>query len=446
MILNAKQLATTPLRKDALRILNAGYDAINIAHVVGRKFRRTGKIFCIEDITKKCIYIDLNEFRRVFLIGIGKGSALAADELAHILGNRLRKGIAIDVVPVKPRNPKLRAFVGTHPFPSKQNVRATKKIIDLVKTFTKNDIAIFFVCGGGSSLAIGSDKELKNAGLATHALMAAGADIIELNTVRKHLSAIKGGGLAKICYPARVISLVASDVLGNDITMAASGILAKDTTSKNGARKILEKYLKPSSLRSTLIHNLRETSKDGKFFANVTTILFASNNDAATAMKDEAARLGFHPRIESLTLHGEAKTSLIPLIKKIRRGEAIIAAGETTVTLMKHKTWNMEYGVKGGRNQEAVLGALYTLHASHFMLRDVIVASIASDAHDNTEAAGAIGDRHVIQKARKLNLPIKHFLKTHDSFPFFQKTGDLLFAEHKNFNVADLMLVLRSNR
>ncbi len=445
MILNKKQLATTSIRKAALRIVEAGYEAIDIRKLVRRKFRRTGKIFCIEDITKKCVYVDLDVYKRVFLIGIGKGSALAVSELAIILGKRLTRGIAVDVTLPKNSNPRVQLLAGTHPFPSEHNVRVTKKIIDLAKTFTNNDIAIVFVCGGGSSLAIGSNQELKNVGFATRALMAAGADIVEMNTVRKHLSLIKGGGLAKICYPARVISLVASDVLGNDTTMAASGILAKDTTSKRDAQRIIEKYLKPSSAKTKLIRDLMETSKDDKFFANVTTILFASNEEAALAMKTEAARLGFRAKIQSLAVRGEAKSIFIPLIKTIRRGEAIIAAGETTVTLNANRsTLDARRSVKGGRNQEAVLGALARLTTNDQRpTTKIVIASVASDSHDNTEAAGAIGDRDVIKKAKKLNLSIKDFLETHDSFPFFHKTGNLIFAKKKSFNVADLMLILR---
>jgi len=431
VIINAKQLATTPLRKDALRILNAGYEAIDIRKLVQRKFRRTKGTLCIEDVNQKCIYVDLADFNRIFVVGIGKGSAVATKTLADILGQQLTRAIALDVAPLRIKNSRCAVLTGTHPFPSEKNVRATKKIIDLAKNLTEKDAVFFFICGGGSALAMGSREEFHSVSRATHALMAGGADILELNTVRKHLSAIKGGGLARLCYPATVFSLVASDVLGNDVSMVASGLLARDRTTKDSAVRILKKYgLNPRQFF------LRETPKDKKFFKKVTSILIASNADAAVAMEHEARRLGFKPRIRSLVIRGEARTLFAPFLRTIKRGEAVIAAGETTVTLQKSEG-SPRRRVKGGRNQEAVLGALSLLP------RSVLIASLASDGRDNTDAAGAMADGATVKKAKEKNLDAREFLGTHDSYPFFLETRGLVFADQRGFNIADFMLVLR---
>ena len=221
------------------------------------------------------------------------------------------------------------------------------------------------------------------------------------------------------------------------------GVMLKDF-GKPVVRNVLKKYgLNPDKF------NLYETPKakpriersstagDENYFKNVKNILFACNQDAVMAMVSKAEELGFKPKIYSLALEGEAKGAFLPMIKKIKSGEAMIAAGETTVKLSK------PHG-KGGRNMESVLGALIKRQVSGVKRQEVIVISFASDARDNTEAAGAIGDILTIQKAQKLKLNSKEFLENHDSFNFFKKTGDLIFAEKKCFNVADLMLVLSS--
>lgn len=161
-------------------------------------------------------------------------------------------------------------------------------------------------------------------------------------------------------------------------------------------------------------------------------------------MVDKAKKLGFSPRIFSLKLHGEAKDSLLPMIEEIKFNEAILAGGETTVT-MNNELGIKNYG-KGGRNMEAVLGALSQLKAKSLKLKaDIVIMSFASDGRDNTEAAGAIADSLTIEKVKELNLNHEEFLKNNKSFDFFEKTGDLIFTEQKSFNVSDLMLVLKSN-
>ncbi len=208
-ITNFKNLARNPLRKKALLIAEAGYEAIDIEKFIRGEIKIDKEILNING--RK---ITLNNFKRIFLIGIGKGSALASASLAKILGKKLTGGIALDASKVKSQKSKVKTFVGTHPFPSKRNVKATQKIIKLVKNLKKNDLLITFICGGGSVLLCVSEKERKNLILATKLLTQAGANILELNTVRKHLSEVKAGGLAKMAYPAMVISLIVSVAFG----------------------------------------------------------------------------------------------------------------------------------------------------------------------------------------------------------------------------------------
>ncbi|MEK9154659.1 MAG: DUF4147 domain-containing protein [Patescibacteria group bacterium] len=437
-IINFKNLAGNSLREKALLIAETGYEAIEIKKAVSKRISLENGFLTIKHFNfeeKNETKIDLNSFERIFIVGIGKGSALASEALAEILGKYLFGGVALDIK--KPsflrriRLKKLKFYKGTHPLPSKMNIKATQGIIKLAEELNEKDLLITFICGGGSALACASESELLESSCATKELTKAGADIVELNTVRKHLSEFKGGNLAKIACPAQIVSLIVSDICGNELSMVASGPTVLDKTTKNDAENILKKYsISPGSF------NLRETPKDIGCFENIKNILFACNQDVVMAMMEKSKELGFNPKIHSLALEGEAREILKPMIEKINFGEAIIAAGETTVTLTANNTG------KGGRNQESVLGALAKCQRSSINCQDFVFLSFTSDAHDNTEAAGAIGDSLTIEEAKKLNLNLEDFLENHDSFNFFKKTGDLIYAEQKCFNVADLMLVL----
>ncbi|MDP3015174.1 MAG: DUF4147 domain-containing protein [bacterium] len=489
-ITNFKNLAKNSLRRKALLIAKTGHEAIDIEKVVQQKIKiKQNQLFIFNPAVRSntitrdsIIKLDLNKYKRVFLVGIGKGSILASLSLAKILGDKLTSGIALDIQyqdircpKIKrqylghPMSPKLKFLIGTHPLPSKQNIAATKKIIELVKKAGKDDLIVAFICGGGSALLCGSEKELKNSVLATKLLTQAGANILELNTVRKHLSLVKAGGLAKLAYPANIISLIVSDVLGNNLSMVASGPTVFDKTTKKEAEKVLKKYfnmgtsdvpnINRNNFRTSDVQKLKfvETPKNKKYFKKIKNILFLSNREPVLAMAEKAKKLGFKSKIYSHSLQGEAKDSLLLLIKKVlglslrakrsnlinRKGAVILAGGETTVTLQssKFKVKSLNFG-KGGRNMEAVLGALTTNYKR--LTTDTIFMSFASDGRDNTEAAGAIGDILTIKKAQKLKLNSQKYLDRHDSFNFFKKTKDLIFTEQKTFNVADLMIVLKS--
>ncbi len=457
-ITNFKKLAKNPLRKKALLIAEAGYEAIDITQSIKRKIKRERikegdflTIFHQNPEENGAIKVDLNDYKRVIVFGIGKGSALASITLAKILGQKLTGGIALDVTlpKLKIKNFKLKIFKGTHPMPSKQNIKATKEIAKLAKSLNKDDLLINFICGGGSALACSGDWEMKDSVEVTKALTKAGANISELNAVRKHFSEIKGGGLAKMAYPATVISLIVSDVCGNDLSTVASGPTVFDKTTKKSAASILKKY----GLKFP-VSRLVETPKDKKYFKNVQNVLFVCNQDAILSMLEKSGKLGFDSRIYSLALEGEAKEIFTPLIKQIKRHESLLIAGETTITFnltaqneapckCDGKS-EMVGGVgKGGRNQEVILGALERMSKGKLNAENVVFMSFASDAYDHTEAAGAIGDSLSAQKAKKAKLDVSDYLCTHSTFEFFQKTGDAVYAKKDCFNVSDLMLIIR---
>ncbi|MBN2198166.1 DUF4147 domain-containing protein [Candidatus Wolfebacteria bacterium] len=433
IISNFKNLARNSFRRKVLLAVEAGYQAIEIPEVVKNKIKiKNNKLFISGE---KFFEIDLNNYQRIFLIGVGKGSALACFSIMKILGKKLSGGIALDIKKPKNKiqNSKFKFFVGTHPVPSKKNVKASQEIIKLTKNLNKNDLLINFICGGGSALLCCSDKELKYSRTIFKKLTSVGADIFELNTIRKHISKVKGGGLAKLAYPATVISLIVSDILGNDISMVASGPTVFDKTTKKEAKKVIKKYQ-----IFGVDNELLETPKEKKYFKKVKNILFLSNKEPIKEIEKEFCKKGFKTEIHSLRLKGEAEKSLLPLMKKAKKNKAILAAGETTVTLIGRPKG------KGGRNTEAVLGALARIEAGVYKNKFCLL-SLASDGRDNSEAAGVIADELTVKNAKKLKLETVKFLKENNSFVFFQKTKDLIFINPKTFNVADFMIVIKKD-
>lgn len=437
-ITNYKELAKTRLRRKALSIVEAGYVSIEIQAAIKKRItvKRGVLNVAFPDKSHETIRVDLGDYKRIFLVGIGKGSALASVAMAGVLGNRMTRGIAIDVEKVPNRHARLELMIGTHPLPSLKNVRATQKVMRMVSGLNNDDLVVVFMCGGGSALAVASKDELNSSLVVFKELTKAGADIIELNTVRKHLSDIKGGNFASIMYPATSLALMVSDVVGNDISMIASGPTVCDTTNKEDAVAILKKY--GVSTKGLM---LRETPKEEKCFRNVNNVLFLSNKDAVYAMAEKARGLGLKPRIGSLAFRGEAKEALIPMVEKIKKGEIAIMAGETTVTLAGIPAGKKPG--KGGRNQEVALGVIAKYAKEPTKLEGMIAISYASDGHDNIDAAGGIADIHTLKAAMGMKQDIEDAMVRHASYDFFKKNGNLIKAKRDSFNIADIMLVIK---
>ena len=258
--------------------------------------------------------------------------------------------------------------------------------------------------------------------------MQRGATIHELNTVRKHISEIQGGQLAWMAHPATVVGLIFSDVPGDDISMVASGPTVLDTTSVRDAQRIMHKY---DVLRMCQLEHcdLRETPKHPRFFEHVQNELVVGNRTAVRAMAIRAKRLGYEPIIYSTTLEGEAKEAGQLISSLLKPGQALIAAGETTVTVHGKG--------QGGRNQELALGALATLPPGGLVL------SIASDGIDNSPVAGAFVDHGIKKLAHAKKLKPDRALEKNDSLAFFEAVGSAIKTGVTGVNVSDLMLGLQ---
>lgn len=422
LIKNFNSLATTLQRKIVLEIIEAGLSVIQPQEVIKNNFSIQNNKLTIQNQT-----INLNEFKRVFLIGFGKGSAGISKYLERMLDNFLTKGYVIDVEYKKFSNIKFTQ--GTHPLPSQTNFLFTKEVLDYVKSLNEKDLVLIVIAGGGSALFEYSHRvSLEKLIEVNKALLRSGANIYEMNIVRKHLSKVKGGGLTKHLYPAKVVSVIASDVPGNDLSTIASGTTVKDKTTKEDAFDILTKYDLWKKLNLSK-EDFLETPKEDKYFENVSNILILSNKTAINAMRQKAKELGFKTIIYSDRLQGEAKLVGKNLIEKTPPHTVLLVGGETTVKVKSEG--------KGGRNQEVVLGALPYLN------KDTVIVSFDSDGWDNSSFAGAIADYETINKAKKLNLNPQEFLETNNTFPFFEKIGDGIITGRLPSNISDLMLVLK---
>lgn len=411
------------LRQDALEILEAGYAAIDTEKILRSKITlEEDQTICIQNTGFQC-----NFYERIFFIGIGKCAFDGARVIEDILGDRLTDGVVIDVRAGILK--KIRSYQGTHPYPSEINISATRQILQMIKGATERDLVLVLISGGGSALlCLPHDMNCDTLVNITKALTKRGADIYELNTVRKHFSEIQGGGLAKLCYPAQVVSLIFSDVLGNDLGMIASGPTVYDQTTVADAAKVLLKY---DVLNVCIPSNCQflETPKHPKYFTNVKNTLVCSNREALLAMKARAEELGFDASIETETLSGDAaEVGKNLATKPAQKKKCLLFGGETTVKVKGR-------GV-GGRNQELVLSALPHLNPG------AVLVAASSDGWDNTDHAGALADTYILEEAKRLKISPEEYLKNNDSYNFFKKVHGAICTGRLGSNVSDLYILI----
>lgn len=417
MIQNFEELATTDQRRTLLEIIEAGLISIQPEENFKKTVRLDGSTLTILDTN-----YNLDDFDHVYLIGFGKGSAHNSKYLEDLLGDRLSEGYVIDTK--DEQFSKIKFTLGTHPVVSQQNVDFTFELMGRFSKMTERDLVLVVVCGGGSamlehphSISIEQKIEIEKA------LLKSGANVIEMNKIRQHLSDVKGGGLAQILYPATIASLIYSDVPGNDITYIASGPTAKDNTTIDDAMELVRRFNIPDITPEVFINN----PHDDKYFAKVHNHLVLSNLTALNAMKAKAEEKNINALIYSDKFQGEARDASLTLMNENHGGQLLLAGGETTVTARGDG--------KGGRNQEATLSALLN------MPDNTLVCFIASDGWDNSEAAGAIADSETKRKVQEKGLDPQSNLDRNDSYPFFQESGDAIMTGRLPSNVADLMIV-----
>lgn len=428
-ISNTKELGSNILRQKALAIAEAGLIALDSAKIVRGSLRLEG-----DNILAGGKVFELKPDSKVVVIGVGKCAIDAVQEVEKILGERITRGVVSDMSGNKTCSfKKIECVAGSHPLPTEANVAAAKKVVGALSNLSPNDFVLFIISGGGSTFLCLPKEGGSAAGEAAIVteLFRAGAPIQDINTIRKHLSLARGGYLARYAYPARVASLIFSDVPGNDIGFIASGPTVKDMTTIADAELILAKY---RILQKCNIENcgLIETPKDDKYFADAHNVIVASNIHALKAMEDESKKQGFVPSIRNAEICGEARVAGAGIAQDIAHapaGSAYLYGGETTVTVRG--------GGRGGRNQEVALSALRNISP------DSLILSLASDGKDNGPYAGAIADEETLQRARAGHFEPKKYLTENNASEFFEKTGSLLKTGSTGVNVSDLIIAVK---
>lgn len=423
LITNFDKLATTRGRRLALEIAQAGLAAIDTSMIVKRDFRlESGNVLKIKDYT-----IDLKTYKKIYVIGFGKASCDAMMAINEVLTDQIASGIAIDIRSVHCANPNIKIYQGSHPKPTPDNMIATSEILELAKNIKQEDLVICIVSGGGSALLCADQNECDLGNIIYDEFLKVSGNIGELNILRKHASLLKGGGLAKLFYPATMVGLIFSDVVSGEMSDVASGPTYLDRSTLADVGGIVDKY----NLTALGKAHFEETTKEEKYFERVKNILMVSNHDAVAGMVEKAESLGLEVQIYS-----EKILEKIPdLARKFSDGllanQVRIGAGEpVVVTVTKH------FG-GGGRNQELAMETV------PYLGKDQVFISIASDGIDNTPAAGAIADGETLMKAQKAGLNLDDHIKALNSWDFFSKLEDLIFTGPTGANVADLMISLR---
>lgn len=428
-IKNFNDLAQTDLRQNALLIIEEGLQAIDTKKVVCDNLKLNGSILKINNLE-----FNLQDFRKVLVCGVGKCALEAAQATEEILGNYITDGIILYAGDNNISLKKIEKIKGTHPYPSEINVLGTKKIIQKLSNLTEKDFVIFLISGGGSTLLClpPNDLSFDLESEIFHILTKKGANIIELNTLRKHLSLARGGYLARYIYPARGVSLIFSDVLGNNISFVSSGPTVQDKTTIEDAWQIIKKY----EIENFFISNnikLIETPKEDVYFENIFNILILSNETALEAMKSKAQALGFNAKIVNTALAGEAKNIGLNILDDLRKENSktvLLYGGETTVTVKGHG--------RGGRNLELILSCAFNI------LDDELVIAIDSDGRDNGDFAGAIADKITRDLIYQNLEEAKIYFENNDEYPLFEKIGNYIYTGHTGSNVSDLIIAIKN--
>ncbi len=435
------------MHQSAIKIFQAGLGAVEPGKAIRNFCRYDSQIFTVAGQN-----YNLNLFKKIIVIGAGKAGASMAKEIEAILGDRITTGIIVVKYGHIEKLKKIKIHEAGHPVPDHNGYTGAKSIYQLASSADKETLVICLISGGGSALmplpVDGISLEDKQE--TTKILLSCGATINEINSVRKHLSAIKGGGLARAVYPATLISLILSDVVGNDLDVISSGPCVPDSSTFVDCKTIFNKYSiqnrVPSSvlkyIDSGILGTVPETSKAGQnIFAKTQNIIIGCNFNALLSAKDKAEELGYNTLLLSSTLEGETRDVAAFHMAVARDIElhnhpvskpaCLLSGGETTVTIKGEG--------KGGRNQEFVLAALIVMAK----IEKIVIFSAGTDGTDGpTDAAGAIADNYTQHQAKLAGIdPIK-YLENNDSYNFFQKTDGLYKTGPTNTNVMDIRIIL----
>lgn len=441
-----KSIKSHPDGEKAARVMKAALDAVDPRAAVVANFRVQNSTLNFD----KHIY-DLNSFERIFLVGAGKAGQPMTDAVHDVLGTRLDRGKVIvkeGYLTAQEPSDQIEIIEAGHPIPDQRGVDGAQKIIKLLRDSTQNDLVICVFSGGGSALMVSPvpGVRLDDLQKLTQELLASGATVNEINTLRKHLDQVKGGQIARYASPSKVLSLILSDVVGDPLDVIASGPTVPDPTTFSDSLSILDRHQIRSKTPESIVNHLilgqngelEETPKPGEsIFDSVINTVIGSNRTAAQAAIKQAQKEGFNALLLTNYFQGEAHQTgqflgailrqLATHNQPIPRPACIIVGGETTVTLRGDG--------HGGRNQEIALGAVKEISG----LEDISLMTLATDGGDGiTDAAGAVVTGESLDDALSLGLDPEAYLVKNDSYNFFNPLEDLIKTGPTLTNVNDL--------
>jgi glycerate 2-kinase len=429
------------LRRQALRIFQAAVKAAAPAEAVERHLKLRGATL----LAGRKRY-SLSAFRNIYVIGAGKAGAQMAQAVERLLGPRITGGLVNVNAQESARLRRVELNASGHPIPDRQGEQGAARIAEIAQRAGPDDLVICLISGGASALLPlpAPPVTLAEKQAATRMLLNSGANIHEINCIRKHISLVKGGGVARLAYPATVLTLILSDVIGDDLDVIGSGPTVADRTTFAEAKAVFDKYAMwnqvPAAVRERLTSGALETPKPGDpIFAKVQNLIVGSNRLAVDAAAREARALGFRTLVLSTQVQGEAREVarvFAAIAREIRASgrpvkppACVIAGGETTVTIRGNG--------EGGRNQELALAAAIDIAG----LKNVVVLSAGTDGADGpTDAAGAIVDGSSVARGQDAI----GMLANNDSYHFFEPLGDLIKTGPTGTNVADIQIIVAS--
>ncbi|MEA4840211.1 MAG: glycerate kinase [Bacteroidales bacterium] len=430
----------------ANQIFSSGVDSVLPDKMIQSQIKMINNTLYVEDFQ-----LSLDDFQHIYVLGAGKASALMAKGLEDVLGERITEGHVVVKYGHTCALTQIHVSEAAHPTPDLNGIQATNEILEIAGKANKNDLVICLISGGASALLADCPKDstLDDLILLNQVLLRCGANIKEMNAVRKHLSKVKGGQLAKVIYPATSVSLILSDVIGDSTDVIASGPTSPDSSTFEEALQVLVKYklLKkcPSSMVEYLTNGfmglIPETPKSGDpIFKRSKNIIIGSNKKALEAAGTKAVECGFQPCILTSELDGDLVKAADFVLEsafkiqddpQIRKPVCLLAGGEPTIKVKGNGL--------GGRNQHFALYCATKISEK----KGLTILCAGTDGNDGpTDAAGAVIDGNTVMKALENNLDPQVYLDTYDSYHFFKKAGGHIMTGSTMTNVMDLVVVL----
>jgi len=435
------------MKKDAVEIFDMALKAVQPGAAIKRHCKFDGKTLFIGHRSYQ-----LARYNNLYILGAGKATAPMAAAIEDMIDEKITGGIITVKFGYVTDLKRINLIEAGHPIPDEDGIRGASAILNLAKNVEEHDLILCLISGGGSALlpVPYEGLTLKDKQDTIKTLLSCGATIHEINTIRKHISKIKGGRLAQAVYPATLITLILSDVVGDDLDVIASGPTVPDSSSFHDCKNIFRRYNIIDKIPQNILNHIEagisgkidETPKpNDPVFDRTYNLIIGSNVESLISAKEKAESLGYNVLILSSMIEGETRfiaqvhgaiaREIIKTGNPLPLPACILSGGETTVTISGNGL--------GGRNQEFALSASIDI----FGQKNIVMLSGGTDGTDGpTDAAGAFSDTFTLKRAAEMGLDPYRFLANNDSYHFFQKLGDLFITGPTNTNVMDLRIVL----